>query len=115
MKPKWPEVPLFFWIAFAVSIVAVAATLLVVLTKSNVTAVADGLRYGMRREYVVEDLGSPDLIAHSLSELRGEPYPIPPVPVGEEILLYSRYPWGVFVYIDEKEQRVTRLVLIRHI
>lgn len=72
------------------------------------------LKLGMTHTEVVRRMGRPRVVADSLDDLEGDPYPMGP-PKGERILLYTDYPWGIVVYIDKKHQRVTRLMMVRHL
>lgn len=83
--------------------------------RSIVSSPVDGLRIGNRRSHVIKELGVPDEVIASSAELKSIPYPVPGISDGEDILLYHEYPWGVLVYVDKDEQRVTRLVLARHL
>lgn len=72
------------------------------------------LRYWHGRREVVKYLGSPDRVVHSLADMNDYPYPKIPEPVREEVLVYHRYPWGIFIYVHDKPpHRVTGIVLIR--
>lgn len=73
----------------------------------------DNLKIGSSRQHALKVLGPPSVVADSYDELHGEAYPIGQ-PKGEEIMLYSEYPWGILVFVDKKQQRVSRLMLVRH-
>lgn len=67
------------------------------------------LKLGMRQADVIEALGSPATITGSTGDL--VPYRVS-APERENMMLYAEYPWGIVVYVDEK-QRVSRLLLVR--
>jgi len=77
----------------------------------NLNELTRKLQVGMTQQEVVRRLGPPHVVTSSLAHL--EPYRVHP-PKSEQVLLYGEYPWGILVYVDRKQQRVTRLILVRH-
>lgn len=85
-----------------------------VLIQANRRTLVNGAKVGWTRAEVEKHLGAPTHIAKSISQFTGTGayQPIPTEPVGYEVLEYYRFPWKLYVYVDDRD-RVTHVFLAR--
>jgi len=72
-----------------------------------------GIYAGMSRDELIEKLGQPRQVFHSLDEMRDvHYYPLPRLEVSHEVYFYEKLPTaGAFIYLDEAG-RVTGVFLV---